>query len=292
MAQLIPGIEDKARLGILLTLAAWFMLALVDTGAKWVAMLGLPAAQIAFFRYAGHFVMSTALILRDPSDMRIPPHFGLVTLRALLLVVATLSNFYALRLLPLTVVSAIMFSSPVIVCLLSVIFLREKVGLWRWSAILLGFAGVLIVIRPFGEAFQPAMLLIVMNATCLAVYSLLTRQLAGKVSTGVMQYWMGVWGTAILLPMAIWAWQPPGGPTEWAILLGMGIIAWAGHQWLTTAHRFATANTLMPFTYSFLLYLTVLSFFVFDHVMSVWTMLGAGIIMLSGLIIWYREGRQ
>lgn len=292
MARVIPGLEDNARLGIALTLAAWFLFALVDTGAKWVAMIGLPAAQIAFFRYAGHFVASSALILRDRDDLRIPPHFALVSLRALLLIAATVSNFWVLRMLPLTVVSAIMFSSPVIVCFLSVVFLRERVGLWRWSAILLGFAGVLVIIRPFGEAFHPAMLMVVMNATFFSLYSMLTRHLAGKVSTDVMQFWMGVWGTGILLPFALWFWQAPGGALEWSILLAMGLIAWAGHQWLTTAHRFATANTLMPFTYSFLLYLTVLSYLVFGHVPSVWTLLGALLIMASGLVIWHREARS
>jgi drug/metabolite transporter (DMT)-like permease len=291
MARVIPGIEDKARLGIVMTLAAWFMFALVDTGAKWVAVAGLPAAQIAFFRYGGSLVMSSAMILRERDDWGIPPHFALISLRGLLLVAATVSNFYALRILPLTVVSAIMFSSPIIVCLLSILFLRERVGIWRWTAIIMGFAGVLVVIRPFGEAFHPAMLLIVMNATFLALYSLLTRQLAGKVSTDVMQFWMGLWGTGLLLPFAILFWQPPAGPIDWTILLAMGGLAWAGHQWLTTAHRFATANVLMPFTYSFLLYLTVLSFIVFDHVPSLWTALGAAIIMLSGLIIWHREAK-
>ncbi|MFK7876056.1 MAG: DMT family transporter [Paracoccaceae bacterium] len=291
MSHPIPGLEDKARLGILLTLMAWLMFALVDTGAKWVAMAGLPAAQIAFFRYFGHFVVSTGLYIRDGEPLHIPQHFGLISLRAVLLIAATLSNFYILRILPLTTVSAIMFSSPVIVCFLSVALLREQVGLWRWGAILLGFVGVLIVIRPFGESFHPAMLLALMNASFLACYSLLTRALAGKVSTDVMQFWMGVWGVTILLPPAIWLWQPPGSWIDWAILLGLGIFAWAGHQWLTTAHRFATANTLMPFTYSFLLYLTVLSYFVFAHVPSIWTLIGASVVMVSGLIIWHREAR-
>ena len=291
MATAIPGIEDRARHGIGLILLAWFAFALVDTGAKWVAVLAYPAAQIAFFRYIGHFVVSTALILRNPEDLRLPPHFGLVLLRGFLLVCATLSNFWIVRELPLTITSAIMFSTPVIVCFMSVTVLKERVGLWRWFAILLGFIGVLIVIRPFGEAFHPMMLMAVMNSIFLALYSLITRRLAGEVSTDVMQFWMGLLGTVILLPPAIWLWKIPETSTEWTVLISLGFLAWAGHQWLTTAHRFATANTLMPFTYSFLLYLIVLSFVMFGHVPSVWTLLGAFVIMMSGLIIWYREGR-
>ncbi|MEM6309545.1 MAG: DMT family transporter [Pseudomonadota bacterium] len=292
MATAIPGVEDRARHGIALILMAWFAFALVDTGAKWAAILAYPAAQIAFFRYIGHFVISTGLVLRDADNLRVPPYFGLVIVRALVLVAATVSNFWILRELPLTITSAIMFSTPVIVCFLSVTILRERVGLWRWCAILLGFLGVLIVIRPFGAAFHPMMLMAVMNAVFLAIYSLLTRRLAGRVSTDVMQFWMGLTGTVILLPPALWLWQPPTSATEWVVLISLGVFAWAGHQWLTTAHRFATANTLMPFTYSFLLYLTILSFLIFGHMPSIWTLIGAGVIMMSGLIIWHREGQK
>lgn len=291
MAEAIPGIEDKARLGIGLMLLAWLAFALLDTGAKWVAVAGLPAVQIAFFRYLGHFAVAAALVVRDRDPIRLPPHFALVALRAALLVGATVSNFWILSVLPLTITSAIMFSTPVIVCFLSVTVLREQVGLWRCAAILLGFIGVLIVIRPFGTAFHPMMLMAVMNACLLAIYSLMTRALAGKVSTDVMQFWMGLVGTVCLLPPALLVWEAPGSLLHWAILIGIGLLGWVGHQWMTNAHRFATANTLMPFTYSFLIYLTGLSFLIFGHVPAVWTLLGAGVIMVSGLIIWHREGR-
>lgn len=287
----VPGIEDRARLGISMMLLAWLMFSFVDTSAKWLGMMALPAAQIAFFRYLGHFVISGVLFLRDPDRLQIPPHFLLVNLRGTLLVLGTVANFWALTMLPLTITSAIMFSSPVIVCFLSVALLKERVGLWRWSAILLGFLGVLIIVRPFGAAFHPAMLLAVGNACLVAAYSLITRALAGKVSTRVMQFWMGLWGTVTLLPFAIWYWLPPDGALAWALLCGIGVFAWFGHQVLTIAHRFATANTLMPFTYSYLLYVAVLGYVVFADIPSVWTLLGAAVIMLSGLIIWYREGR-
>ena len=89
-------------MGIGLTLAAWFCFSLVDTGAKYVALVGLPAVQVAFFRYAGHLVIATVLIARDPPDRLWPDHAGIVFLRGALLVAATLSNFWILSVLPLT----------------------------------------------------------------------------------------------------------------------------------------------------------------------------------------------
>ncbi|MGJ8556449.1 MAG: DMT family transporter, partial [Sulfitobacter geojensis] len=147
---------DLPRLGIVLMLAAWLLFSLVDTGAKWLAVAGIPAFQLAFMRYAGHFVISIGVVAKGgwSVDRFKTDHLWQVVSRAVLLVTATLSNFYALHFLPLTVASAIMFSSPVIVCFLSISVLGEKVGPWRWGAILLGFIGVLIVVRPFGTAFH------------------------------------------------------------------------------------------------------------------------------------------
>ncbi|MEM9637236.1 MAG: DMT family transporter [Pseudomonadota bacterium] len=286
-------VEDRPHYGILLMLCAWLLFAFVDTSAKWLVIAGFPAFQLAFMRYAGHFVISLALIARGGLEKERfqTGHMWQVVSRAMLLITATLSNFYALNFLPLTVTSAIMFSSPVIICALSGPLLGERVGPWRWFAILLGFAGVLIVIRPFGEAFHIAMLLPLFNSVSLALYSIMTRRLAGVVATETMQFYMGALGTAVMLPMAVWAWQWPDNAADWLILIGLGVFGWAGHQLLTNAHRFGSANTLMPYTYSFMIYLSILSYLVFAHVPDRWTVIGAAVIVVSGLIIWKREQR-
>lgn len=286
-------VEDRPHFGILLMLCAWLLFSIVDTSAKWLVLAGFPAFQLAFMRYAGHFVISLGMIAKGgiARERFQTGHPWQVMSRALLLIAATLSNFYALNFLPLTVTSAIMFSTPVIVCFLSGPLLGEQVGPWRWFAILLGFAGVLIVIRPFGEAYHIAMLLALFNALSLALYSIMTRKLAGVVATETMQFYMGLLGTAVMLPMALLTWRWPTSGGEWALLIGLGVFGWAGHQILTNAHRFGSANTLMPYTYSFMIYLSILSYFVFDHLPDGWTVLGAFVIVISGLIIWKREQR-
>lgn len=272
-------------------LAAWCLFSFVDTGAKWLAVAGIGASQLAFMRYAGHFVISIGMIARGgfTLDRFKTDHLWALISRSVLLISATICNFYALRFLPLTVVSAIVFSSPVIICFLSIYVLKESVGPWRWGAILLGFIGVLIVVRPFGNAFHPAVLLIVYNATALAFYSLMTRKLSGIVAVETMQFYMGLVGTLLLLPFAIWTWIPPETPRGVAVLISLGIFGWAGHQLLTNAHRFGTANQLMPFTYSFLIYVTIWGYLLFGTVPDFWTITGAAVIMCAGLIIWKRE---
>ena len=291
MAVAAKSTADLPRYGIILMLFAWLLFSVVDTSAKWLAVAGIPAFQLAFMRYASHFVISIGAIAKGGIDLDRfkTDHLWQVTSRAMVLVTATLSNFYALQFLPLTVASAIMFSSPVVVCFLSVSVLGEKVGPWRWCAIILGFIGVLIVVRPFGTAFHPAMLLIIYNAIALAYYSIMTRKLSGIVAVETMQFYMGLVGTSVMLPFAVWTWVQPSSPWAMFVLTSLGVFGWAGHQLLTNAHRFGTANQLMPFTYSFLIYVAVWGYLLFGTVPDSATILGAVVIMGAGLIIWKRE---
>ncbi|MEM8541711.1 MAG: DMT family transporter [Pseudomonadota bacterium] len=285
------AVEDRPQLGIIMMLGAWFLFSIVDVSAKWLVLAGIPSMQLAFMRYAGHFAISLSQFISKGAEIRDlqTPYLWQVISRAMLLISATVGNFIALKFLPLTVISAIMFSSPIIVCFLSMTVLKEQIGPWRWGAILLGFAGVLVVIRPFGETFHPAMILPLYNATALALYSLMTRRLAGLVAVETQQFYLGALGTILLLPAAIWVWTDPATTVDMILLFGLGFFGWAGHQLLTNAHRFAPANTLMPYTYSFMIYIAAFSWLIFGHLPDFWVIVGAIIIVLSGLIIWKRE---
>ncbi|WP_102107332.1 DMT family transporter [Oceaniglobus roseus] len=283
--------EDRAGLGIAMMLVSYMFMASVDTSVKWLVIGGLHAFQLAFVRYAGALVISLVDIGRGglSRDRFATDQFGLVLLRSLLLAASSVFNFIALKYLPLSLTSAIMFSSPIIVCALSVPLLGEKVGVWRWGAILLGFFGVLVVIRPFGVAFHWATILPMGNAVAIALYSILTRRLAGQVATQTLQFYAALTGTVVLLVPAVLVWQSPDSALDWVLMLMLGVWAWFGHELLTRAHGFASSTTLMPFTYSFMIYLTISGYLVFGDVPDSFTLLGAAIIMVSGLIIWARE---
>ncbi len=285
--------QDRVGLGIAMMLMAWFLFSLVDSSVKWLVLLGLSAVQLAFMRYAVHFVCSIAMVVRRDGDWGLATHgqAGLILLRAALLISATFLNFVALKYLPLTTTSAIMFSSPIIVSALSGPLLGERVGVWRWSAILLGFSGVLVVVRPFGNDFHWASVLIVYNAFALALFSIITRKLSGTIPAQTMQLYMGALGTAVLLPLAMANWHNPETARDWLLLFGLGAFAWAGHEAFARAHSLADASVLMPFAYSFILFMSVLGYLVFGDIPDAYTALGACIIVLSGLIIWLRETR-
>jgi drug/metabolite transporter (DMT)-like permease len=286
--------QDRAALGIVMTLGAYAFFTLIDTSVKWLVLAGFPAFQLAFMRYLPHFVISTVLLLRkgDGWNSFQSAHMGLVLLRGFLLASATLFNFITLNYLSLTVTGSIMFSAPIIVCALSWPLLGERVGPWRWFAIILGFIGVLVVIRPFDAAFHWIALLNVYNAFSLALYSIITRKISGVVAAETMQFYMGAFGAITLFPFAFWVWMPPASMLDWVLMVSLGVWGWAGHEIFSRAHGFAPANTLMPYTYSFLLYLALASYLVFNDVPDQWTLLGAGIIVVSGLIIWRRTATK
>lgn len=280
--------------GIGLMCLAYLLFALLDSSAKWLVLAGLSVLQVSLVRYAGHFLISTVLICRGGLSLgrfrtsKMP----LVVLRGVLLMLTTVLNFMALRYLPLTLTSTIMFSAPIIVCALSGVFLGERVGVWRWSAIVAGFLGILIAIRPFDAEFHPAVLLSLSNVTLFAFYTLLTRKLAGVVAIQTQQFYTGLVGTLVLLPFGVWSWQIPETSTEWLILLLTPLFGWLGHECITRAHGFAEASMLTPFSYSFIIWMTALSYLVFHHPPDLWTLLGAAVVIVAGLVIWFRERRR
>ncbi|EAU42901.1 hypothetical protein FP2506_08666 [Fulvimarina pelagi HTCC2506] len=285
--------EDRAALAIGMMLLAYLGFSGIDTSAKWLGLVGLPALQIAFMRYFTHFVISTALIAKDGigMDRFRSERTGLVLIRAGFLAGSTCANFVAVRYLPLTLTATIMFSSPIIICALSGPILGERVGPWRWAAIIVGFLGVLIAIRPFDAEFHWAVFLSLAGAFCVALYTLLTRKLAGSVHHETMQFYSGVVGTVCLAPFAFLFWEMPQTWLATVLLVAIGGFGWFGHEMLTRAHNYADASALTPFTYVFIVYLTIASILVFDEWPGAWTLVGAAIVAGAGLVIWFRERR-
>lgn len=280
--------------GIIMILFANLLFSFVDISAKWLVLLGIPALQIAFMRYVGHFAISMGLFAKEGFNWNVIKceHQFLVIARGLCLMFATIVNFYAVRYLSLSLTSTILYSSPIIICALSWPLLKERVGKFRWMAIGFGFIGILIAIRPFDDSFHWAVFLSLAGAFSYALYSIITRKLSGVVPANTMQFWTGLLGTVGLLPFAFLNWQTPASNFDWAIMIGLGVFAWAGHQVFTKAIAHAPPNLLMPFGYVFILYLTAWSFFVFNEIPDKWTVIGALIIISSGLIIWFREKNQ
>ncbi len=262
----------------------------IDSSAKWLVTGGMPVQEVVFVRYLGHLLVVLALFApsRGTSLFR-SNKLGLSLLRAIALMLSTACNFIALQYLPLTMTISIFFASPLIICALSIPFLGETVGWRRWAAILVGFIGILIVVRPVLGEVHWAVAFSISATFCASCYIVLTRKMAGVDATEVQQVYAAGVATLCLLPFALASWQWPHDPQDWIAFLLIGFFGWAGHQCLTIAHRYAPASTLAPFVYIQILFMIVSGWMLFDHVPDFWVLVGASVVMASGLYIWLRE---
>lgn len=286
----LRGREDRPGFAVGLTVLVFICFTGIDTSAKWLMESGLPTGEVVFIRYFGHLVFVIALFAPSQGAalwrMKAPK---LTLIRGTMLLCATAANFTALQFLPLTVTTSIFFASPLIVTALAALFLGEHVGPRRWAAIGVGFLGVLIITRPWGASFHWAMLISCIPPFAASVYTLITRRLAGVEAPDTMQFWAAAIPVVALAPFAFLDWAWPSDPWGWVFFFAIGFFGWLGHQLFTLAHRYADASALAPLTYQHIIYISTSSWLIFHQPPAFWTLVGAGVIIASGLFIWLRE---
>ncbi|MGI9483576.1 MAG: DMT family transporter [Hyphomicrobiales bacterium] len=283
--------EGKARLGgIALMIGAFIFFAGLDSCAKFLGA-SLPVAQTVFLRYV--FAVGYALVFvwfSGGKSLFITKAPKLQIVRGLLLLAATLSNFVAVKYLRLDQTSAIMFSSPLWVCALSVPLLGEAVGPRRWIAVAFGFLGVLVIIRPGTDGFHWAMLLSLASTLSVAFYLIASRKVGAVDSSKTSVFYASVVGAVAAAPAAPFVWVPPDG-FEWLLIVIMGLCGGIGHHMLSQAHRMAPAPVLAPFIYTQIVSMAAMGYLFFGDVPDAWTIAGASIVIGSGLYLLYRERR-
>ena len=285
---------DSARnrlIGIGLVSLTYLVFALLDGSAKWLVG-AMPVIMVVWLRFAIHAVVAGAVLfpLKGLALVR-TRHLRWHLVRALMFMAMTGINFWALQHLQLTVTSSIFFSVPLIIALVSASVLKERLGPGRWVAIIAGFAGVLIIVRPWGAEFHPAMIASVVNAIMYAVFMMMTRRLAAYDSPETIQYLPAVGAAIGLAPFALAAWEAPSGWLEWTVACLTGLLGGLGHYLLALAHRYAPASVIAPFLYQQVIYMALFGYLVFGDVPSVWVWLGATVVIASGLYLFARERR-
>jgi len=185
-----------------------------------------------------------------------------------------------------------MFIVPIVTALMAAPMLGEKIDRGRWAAIVAGFAGVLVIVRPGGADFHPAMLLALVNATLYAMFNLMTRHLAAYDRPETIQYLPALGAAILLTPFALVAWEAPSGWLEWTLACLMGALGGLGHYLLAVAHRYAPATVIAPFLYQQVLYYALFGYLVFGDVPAPAVWIGAAIVIASGLYLFARERRR
>ena len=264
--------------------------ALLDAMAKYLAG-HMDPLQVAGMRFVSAFII--ALMFSNPFTRRGLLKSGQPTLqilRGLMLVSTTILNFLAFRYLQLDEALAILFSTPFLVAIAAGPLLGEWVGWRRWTAIVVGFIGVLVVIRPgMGGGMQWAALFSVGAAIFYAAYSIATRMVSRTDSSETTLFYGNLVAVCVMAPLLPFVWKGPLSLLDFGLLVAVGALGSFGHYLMIAAHRRAPASVLSPFMYTQLVWATTLGLLVFGDIPTQWTMVGATIVVASGLYLLYRE---
>ena len=291
MTQLFGDSSKNRKIGIALVTLTTLMFASLDTSAKWL-VLSLPVLQVVWMRFFSQVLFTAAVFAPTMGwGMFRVVNLKLQCLRGLILAVMTALNFLALQYLQLAETGAIQFSVPILIAVLSSWWLKEKLDVASWIAIWVGFAGVLVIIRPGSHAFHPAIFLSVMNAFLYAGFNMLTRRLAASENPVSTQLFSAAVSAVVLAPFAWSQWQTPEGVLTWVIIGLIGVFAGLGHLSVASAHRYASAAFLGPFLYQQILYMTLGGWLVFGQTPDHAVALGAVIVVASGMFLLWREMR-
>jgi drug/metabolite transporter (DMT)-like permease len=281
--------DRRRRLaGIGLMCAALLCFSCLDATAKWVNRSVDPLMTV-WWRYAVSVLLVSCLInpWTRPGVLR-SNRFGLQVLRSLLLFFSTVTNFFALKHLQLAETISISFSVPLMVALMAGPLLGEWIGPRRLVAVGIGFIGVLVVTRP-GVDMHPAVLLSVAGSVAYAFYAITTRILAAHDSSQTTMVYSGLAGVVLMAPVLPVIWNTPDSPSTWLLFLSIGALGAFGHWLLILAHARAPAPILSPFIYTQIIWMIALGYILFGDWPDMWTLVGAGVVIASGLYLLYRE---
>jgi drug/metabolite transporter (DMT)-like permease len=271
--------------GVFLIMLAVFLFSSMDTLVKHMLKReAYPIPPLIWARYAVHLAFMVALLApRMGLDLVRTAHPGVQVLRGLLLAGSSGCFHLSLTYLPLAEAAAISFVGPVLVTALSGPLLRERVGRRQWFAVVLGFVGVLIIVRPGGGVFTVHAIYPLLTALLFALYQVLTRKLAGRESPYTTLFFTALVGTAATsLPLPL-TWQTP----HWhqlGFIIGIGLLGGFGHFCLIRAVEHASPAALAPFIYTQLVWSTLLAYIAFAEFPTPGSLLGMLVIASAGML--------
>ncbi len=273
---------------IILNLSAWVMLPIMDGFAKYLSST-IPILQITWSRYFFTVVIALPImIFFFRKDFKWTQQPRLQLIRGLLLFSANILFFYSISVISLSKALTLAFIAPLIVTILSPILLDEKVGFRRWAAVITGFIGSLIVLRPGFVEINPASLAALGTGFLYGIYLIVTRKLHNSDHPLLTLLLTGVVGAIIGSMIVPIVWVNPT-LTEWYMMFAIGFFASLGHLLLILSLRYADASKLAPFGYFEIITNIIIGFYFFNHFPDNWTFLGLLVIILSGIYIFKRE---
>ena len=274
--------------GVGFAFASYAVFATHDAVIKFLGATYMPF-QILFFSVLLSFPLVTLMLMRDHEARTLRPvHPWWVAGRTVAGTLTGAAAFFAFTVLPLTQVYAFIFAAPLLITVLSIPILGERVGIHRWSAVVLGLAGVLIVLRPGASEMSLGHGAALFAATGSALVSVITRKIGNEERTAVLMLYP-MMANVILMGAALPFVYRPMPVEHFGLLAVMSTLGFAGGLFMIAAHRRGDAALVAPMHYSQIVWATLFGFFLFDELPDFYTGLGAGVIILSGLYVVLRE---
>ena len=282
-------VPARPLLGVAYMLAAMAALPFLDVLAKLLGEQGVPVFQIVWARVAfgAALTLPFAAAIAGPRGL-IPPNPVYHLFRAGFLISATFTFFLSLTYLPIADALALFFVQPLIVTILSAMFLRERVGPRRWAAVAVGFIGTLIIIRPGFVDLNPGSLLALAAGACLGIYFVMSAKIAADAPPMVITFQTNAVGTLLVSGAMPFVWVAPT-PGQWVMFVGLGVVANLGHFLILSAYRRADASLLAPLAYTEMIGATIVGWWFFDDFPDGWTFLGVGVLIGCAIYISVRE---
>ncbi len=273
---------------IIFNLLAWVMLPIMDGIAKYLSA-DLPVLQITWARYFFTVFFTLPImvfIFKKKLVWTTKPK--LQFLRGLILLIANICFFYSISVISLAKALTLAFIAPLIVTSFSPFFLGEKVGYRRWLAVIIGFVGSLVVIRPGFVEINLASIAALITGVMYGFYLIITRKLSSSDNPLLTLLLTGVVGAIIISLIMPIVWVQPS-LTQWSLMAAVGIFACIGHFFLILSLKYADASKLAPFSYFEIITNIIIGYYFFGDFPDKWTFLGLFIIVSAGIYIFRRE---
>ncbi len=260
----------------------------MDVSAKYLSQLGYPVLLVVWARFFFNALCLTPILILRRQPLQFRQHFGLQFIRTVMLISATFGFFMGLRTMGVADALAVYFVYPFIITLLSPLFLGERAGMRRLSAVAVGFLGTLMIIRPGSGTIDPNVGYVLAAAVFFAIYNLLTRKLAGRAGSWQTLGFQSIVGAVLMSVVAPFVWRTPD-LQALSLFAIIGVFSTAGHFLLIRAYDHAPAPVLAPFSYFEIVSATVLGYLVFGDFPEPMTWAGISVIAASGIYIGIRE---
>ena len=273
---------------IIFNLLAWVMLPIMDGFAKYLSS-DLPVLQITWARYFFTVAFTFPIMFffyRNQLKWSDKPKLQFI--RGLILLIANICFFYSISVISLAKALTLAFVAPLIVTAFSPMFLGEKVGFRRWSAVVIGFVGSLVVIRPGFVEINLASLAALGTGVMYGFYLIITRKLSTSDNPLLTLLLTGIVGAVIITCVMPFVWVTPS-LNQWSMMAAIGVFACIGHLFLILSLKYADASKLAPFSYFEIITNIIIGYYFFSDFPDNWTFLGLFIIVLSGIYISRRE---